>query len=60
MVKVVRRTDETSDDVIRRYKSAYKKSGIREECKNREYFLKKSLKRKRKSAQARIKARLGR
>lgn len=54
-MRVVRRPNETSDDLIRRYKTAYKKSGIKEDVKKHEYFLKKSLKRKQKSKMARIK-----
>lgn len=53
-MRVVRRPNETSDDLIRRYKTAYKKSGLKEEVRKREYFLKKSLKRKQKSKMAKI------
>ena len=47
------RENETSEDLVRRFKSTVKKSGILQECRRREYFLKKSLKRKRKSEEAR-------
>lgn len=48
-MKVIRRENETTDELIRRFKREYKKSGVREECKKREYFLKKSLARAEKS-----------
>ena len=53
MVKVVLREGETTEDLARRFKTAVKKSGILQECGKREFFLKKSLKRKRKSEEAR-------
>ena len=53
MVKVVLREGETAEDLIRRFKAAVKKSGILQECRKREFFLKKSLARKRKSEEAR-------
>ena len=53
MAKVVLGEGETSVDLIRRFKSAVKKAGILKECRRREFFLKKSLKRKRKSEEAR-------
>ena len=53
MVKVVLREGETAEDLARRFKTAVKKSGILQECRRREFFLKKSLKRKRKSEEAR-------
>ena len=53
MVKVVLREGETAEDLIRRFKAAVKKSGILQECRMREFFLKKSLARKRKSEEAR-------
>ena len=53
MVKVVLREGETSEDLVCRFKTMVKKSGILQECRKREFFLKKSLKRKRKSEEAR-------
>jgi len=53
-VKIVRRENESTEDLLRRFKTWYKKSGIKEECRKREYFLKKSLRLKEKSKQARI------
>ena len=50
---VRRREGETSEDLARRFKSAVKKSGILQECKRHEFFLKKSLRRKLKSEEAR-------
>ena len=47
------RENETSEDLVRRFKSTVKKSGILQEYKKHEFFLKKSLKRKRKSEEAR-------
>lgn len=54
-MRVIRKENETCDDLIRRFKREYKKSGIKEECKKREHFLKKSLARAEKSKRARIK-----
>lgn len=53
MIKVVLREGETAEDLARRFKTAVKKSGILQECRKREFFLKKSLARKRKSEEAR-------
>ena len=53
MVKVVLREGETSEDLVSRFKTAVTKSGILQECRKREFFLKKSLARKRKSEEAR-------
>ena len=53
MVKVVLREGETAEDLVSRFKTAVKKSGIPQECRKREFFLKKSLARKRKSEEAR-------
>ena len=52
MVKVVLREGETAEDLVNRFKTAVKKSGILQECRKREFFLKKSLARKRKSEEA--------
>lgn len=54
MARVIRlKEGETSDALIRRFKTSVKKSGILKDCKKHEYFLKKGLKRKRKSEEAR-------
>lgn len=42
------------DQMIRRFKKQVENEGILEECRRREYFLKKSLKRKEKSKRAKI------
>jgi small subunit ribosomal protein S21 len=55
--KVKLREGETTDVLISRFKTLVKKSGILTECRKREFFLKKSLKRKRKSEEARKLAR---
>lgn len=55
--KVKRRENETTDALLSRFKALVKKSGVLEECRKREFFLKKSLKRKRKSEEARKSAR---
>ena len=55
MVRVHAKENESIDKLIQRFKSAVKKSNILLEVKNREYFLKKSLKRQRKSEQSRLK-----
>ena len=55
MIKVYAKENESMDSLIQRFKSAVKKSNILLEVKNREYFLKKSLKRQRKSEQSRLK-----
>ena len=47
------REGETSEDLVRRFKSTVKKAGILQDCRKREFFLKKSLARKRKSEEAR-------
>lgn len=54
MVKVVMGKDANDvDTLLRKWKTKVKKSGIIDECRKREYFLKKSLARKRKSEMAR-------
>lgn len=61
-MKVIRYRDrdtgelEPIDDFLRRWKKAVVKSEIIYECRKREYFLKKSLEKKRKSEDARKKA----
>lgn len=54
-VKVILREGENIDALLRRFKKRYIESGIQEECRKRESFLKKSLRRKEKSKKARIK-----
>ena len=51
--KVKLRDGESAEALISRFKTLVKKAGIITECRNREYFLKKSLKRKRKAEVAR-------
>lgn len=51
--KVKLREGETTDVLISRFKTLVKKSGILTDCKKHEFFLKKSLKRKKKSEEAR-------
>ena len=55
MVRVHAKENESIDKLIQRFKSAVKKSNVLLEVKNREYFLKKSLKRQRKAEQSRFK-----
>ena len=55
MVRVHAKENESIDKLIQRFKSAVKKSNVLLEVKNREYFLKKSLKRQRKDEQSRLK-----
>ena len=45
---------ESVDSMLRRFKKQVKKEGILQECRKREFFLKKSLARKEKSKRARI------
>ena len=52
MAKVVLGEGETSEELARRFKSAVKKEGILQDYRKREFFLKKSLARKRKSEEA--------
>jgi len=42
------------DSMLRRFKKQVENEGILEECRRREFFLKKSLKRKEKSKRAKI------
>jgi small subunit ribosomal protein S21 len=48
MVKVVRHENESDDDLLRRFKHDVGRAKIMDECRKREFFLKKSLKRKQK------------
>ena len=57
MPKTVVRENETLDDALRRFKRQVNKAGTIQECRKREAFLKKSLKRKLKSENARRKNR---
>ena len=57
MSKVVVRDGETLDEALRRFKRQVNKSGTIQECRKRECFLKKNLKRKLKSENARKKYR---
>lgn len=57
MPKVVVREGETLDEALRRFKRQVNKAGTIQECRRRECFLKKSLKRKLKSENARKKYR---
>ena len=55
MIKVSARENESFDNLLQRFKRAVKKSNVLVELKNKEYFLKKSLKRQRKAEQSRLK-----
>jgi small subunit ribosomal protein S21 len=55
--KVKLRDNETTDALLARFKSLVKKSNILADVRKHEFFLKKSLKRKRKSEEARKLAR---
>ena len=57
MSKVVIREGETLDEALRIFKRQVNKAGTIQECRRRECFLKKSLKRKLKSENARKKYR---
>ena len=57
MPKTVVRENETLDDALRRFKRQVNKAGTIQECRRRESFLKKGLKRKLKSENARRKNR---
>ena len=57
MPKVELKPEETTDSLIKRFKSAVKKSGNLEDLKRHRFFTKKSIARKEKSKLARIKSR---
>lgn len=57
MSKVVLRDGETLDEALRRFKRQVNKAGTIQECRKREFYLKKGLKRKVKSENARKKYR---
>lgn len=52
MAKVVLRENETVDELLRRFKKQVLRDDTMYECKRREFFLKKGLKRKAKSEEA--------
>jgi len=55
-VTVVRRKDESIDDLIKRFKRKFTKSGVLQELKEKAYYEKPSVKRKRKSLRSRREA----
>ena len=57
MPKVVVHENESLDDALRRFKRQVNKAGTIQEAKKREFYLKKGLKRKLKSENARRKNR---
>ena len=57
MPKIVIREGESLDEGVRRFKRQVNKAGIIRECRKREFYLKKNLKRKLKSEIARKKYR---
>ena len=56
MPKIVVRENEQLDEALRRFKRQVNKSGVLLEARKREFYLKKSLKRKMKSEMARRKS----
>ena len=56
MPKIVVRENEQLDEALRRFKRQVNKSGVLQEARKREFYLKKGLKRKVKSEMARRKA----
>lgn len=57
MLKVVVRDGETADEALRRFKRNVNKAGTIQECKKRQFYLKKGLARLEKSKNARRKYR---
>ena len=57
MPKIVIREGESLDEGVRRFKRQVNKAGIIQECRKREFYLKKNLKKKLKSENARKKYR---
>ena len=55
MPKTVVRNDESLDEALRRFKRQVNKSGVLQEARKREFYLKPGLKRKLKSEMARRK-----
>ena len=56
MPKTVVRENETLDEALRRFKRQVNKSGVLQEARKREFYLKPGLKRKLKSEMARRKS----
>lgn len=56
MPKTVVRPDESLDEALRRFKRQVNKSGVLQEARKREFYLKPGLKRKLKSEMARRKS----
>ncbi len=56
MPKTVVRDNETLDEALRRFKRQVNKSGVLQEARKREFYLKPGLKRKLKSEMARRKS----
>lgn len=57
MPKVVIKEGESLDEAVKKFKRQVNKAGIIQECRKREFYLKKNLKRKLKSENARKKNR---
>ena len=57
MPKIIVKDNETLDDALRRFKRQVNKAGTIQEARRREFYLKKGLKRKVKSENARRKNR---
>lgn len=55
MAKTVVRDNESIDEALRRFKKSVNRSGVLQESRKREFYLKKGLKRKLKSEMARRK-----
>jgi small subunit ribosomal protein S21 len=47
-IKVTRKEDESDEDLMKRFKHEVNRAGVMTECKKREFYLKKTLKRKQK------------
>ena len=56
MPKTIVRQDESLDEALRRFKRQVNKSGVLQEARKREFYLKPGLKRKMKSEMARRKS----
>jgi len=57
MAEVVRKPDESVDELVRRFKKVVQKEGIMKEIKKREYFVSPSVMRRKKAAANRRKRR---
>lgn len=55
MSKVVLRENDTLDEALKRFKRQVNKAGTLQDCRRHEFFLKKGLRRKLKSEEARRK-----